>query len=485
MSFEDVKIQRGFATGPSPLVPELLRQDSKPLEPALQAVGQYIPRPNRIAVSRYFDPAFAALEMEKVWRKCWQGVGREEDIPEIGDYFVYDVGTLSYLIVRDGPASFRALQNSCLHRGTRFASFHGSVRSIRCPFHAWEWNLDGSLHNIPSHWDFPQVNAGNCRLPEARIGSWGGYLFINPDPQAGPLSDALGVLREHFRPIDAENRFTTVFARKKMRANWKVVLEAFLESYHVIETHPDVMGFNGDASTQYDIWDDGKSHISRLITPSAVPSPHLGEAASARDAAAMAMQVFAQPFGDNLSVPEIRSDKSGRADVAAFRRATLGPALGHDFSQASDAYMIDSIQYSMFPNFFPWMGEGLPLSYQFMPYGTDPNESVIEIRLTAPIPDSGARPPAAEVIEVDFDTPITAVTGFGMLGGVFAQDFSNLPNVQKGLKARAVADTHVELGRYQECRIQHFHDVLDQKLGLAQAGSVEGSELDPLRGHDS
>ena len=470
MGYEDVTIKRGFATRPSPLFDELVRRDSKPVEASIAAVGAYIPKPRPVAAGRYFDPAFAALEMDKVWKKCWQCVGRAEDIPEVGDFFAYECGDLSYIIVRDGPDSFRALENSCLHRGTKLVNGCGSVRSLRCPFHAWEWNLDGSLRNIPSRWDFPHVTDAGCRLPEARTGRWGGYLFINPDPAAGPLSDALGVLQEHFRPEDGEDRFTAVFVRKKMRANWKVVLEAFLEAYHVIETHPDVMGFNGDATTQYDIWDDGKAHISRLITPSAVPSPHLGDEASPRDAAAMAMRVFALPFGDAVALPEVRSDASGRADVAAFRRATLGPALGHDFSAASDSYMIDSIQYFMFPNFFPWLGEGLPLVYQFMPLGTNPDESVIEIRLTAPIGDDGTRPPAAEVIELDFDTPITSVAALGMLGGVFAQDFSNVPNVQKGLKARATAGTRVELGRYQECRIQHFHDVIDQKLGTFDKG---------------
>jgi phenylpropionate dioxygenase-like ring-hydroxylating dioxygenase large terminal subunit len=466
MGYEDIKIQKGFGTVPSPLVEELLARDAKPIEPALLATGNYQPQPKRIPVKRYFDRDFATLEMEKLWKKSWQVVGREEDIPQVGDRMTYDVGELSYVILRDGPDSFRALENTCLHRGTRLCDGHGSSPSIRCPFHAWEWNLDGSLKRVPSRWDFPQVTDESFRLPEARIDRWGGHLFINPDPEAGPLSEALGVLQTHFRPIDAADRYTIVFARKKMRGNWKTVMEAFLEAYHVIETHADLMGFTGDASTQYEIWDDGKAHVSRLITPAAVPSPHLGDDASGLAAAAALLDVFAAAMGNAFPVPALTSELAARAEVAAWRRSSMSAVFGHDFTDSSDSYMLDSNQYFMFPNFFPWMGEGTPLSYQFMPLGSDPNQCMMEIRLTAPIPDNGPRPPAAEPIDVDFDEPMSTIPAFGILARVFDQDFSNLPNVQRGLKSRRKNDSWVTFGRYQESRIQHFHEVLEKTLGL-------------------
>jgi phenylpropionate dioxygenase-like ring-hydroxylating dioxygenase large terminal subunit len=461
VDYSDIK--QGFATSVSPLVKDLLKEDSRPLESALRETGDFFVESKKIPFKRYFDPEFAKLEMEHVWKKCWQVVGREEDIPEIGDRKLYEVGELSYIIVRSGENEFRALQNACLHRGTRLCNGSSSAKSIKCPFHAWEWNLDGSLKNIPSRWDFPDVKDDDYRLPEAKIGRWGGFLLINPDPDAGPLEDALGVLPKHFSKRESEDRFTVVGFRKKLRANWKQAQEAFLEAYHVIEVHSNVMTYNGDTTTRYDTWDDGKSQVSRSITPAAVPSGHLGEEASRLRAAQEALKTFALPF-PGIDLPEIKSAETGRAEVAEWRRQVMSQALDVDFSRCSDSYMLDATQYFVFPNFWPWFGEGLPLTYQFTPYGSDPNECVMETRLTLPVPENGPRPPAAELIDMDFDTPCWSIPALGIMASVFDQDFSNLPLVQIGLRSARDPDAAVTLGRYQESRIQAFQDMIDRKI---------------------
>jgi phenylpropionate dioxygenase-like ring-hydroxylating dioxygenase large terminal subunit len=459
---------RGFASAVSPLASTLRESDTRTVEPALRSIGDYTPRSRRISLSRYFDPAFAALEKERLWQKVWQYACREEDIPEVGDRVPYTVADLSFVIVRSAPAEFRAFRNTCLHRGTRLCDGQGSGESLRCPFHAWEWNLDGSLRNIPSRWDFPQVAADDYRLPEVQVATWGGFVFINPDPAAPPLRQALGVLPAHFETCEPANRFTAFHIRKLVRANWKVTLEAFIESYHVIETHSDALGFNGDASTQYDIWDDGHSHISRLITPSGVPSPHLGDAASIESAANQTFQAFAMAM-PGAPVPKFdpRSPLPARAQVAQWRRQTMGAALSLDFSSRSDASMIDNIEYYMFPNFCPWYGEGLPLVYQFLPYGSDPNHSVMDVRLTAPLPGGGApRPPSAPIRQLGFDDAFGTVPELGLLAIIFDQDMSNLPRVQAGITSAVPERAFATLGRYQEQRIQHYHEVLERTLGL-------------------
>src|SRR5690349_11224890 len=152
MGVEDAKVQQGFATAAGPLMADLITGDPR-AEPALKEVGTFFAEPKKIKFSRYHTAEFAALEMEHVWKKSWQAVGREEDIPEVGDRKPYDVGMLSYIIIRSGPNEFRALQNACLHRGTRLCNNFMAGESIKCPFHAWEWNIDGSLKNVPSRWD--------------------------------------------------------------------------------------------------------------------------------------------------------------------------------------------------------------------------------------------------------------------------------------------------------------------------------------------
>ena len=311
-------IRRGFATAVSPLVDDLLAADTRAVSAGLAAKGDTEPTGEPILRSRYVDPGFAALEMRHIWMRCWQFACREEDIAEVGDRVAYDVGELSFLIVRTAADDFAAFYNTCLHRGTRLCQGKASAASIRCPFHGWNWTLDGALAHVPSHWDFPQVTAATHGLRRVSIGRWGGFIFINPDPSAPPLADALGVLPAHFAPASPERRFTALHVRKKIRANWKTVIEAFLEAYHVIETHRQALSFTGDASTQYEIWDDGCSHVSRLITPSAVPSPHFGDTASARGAAADALAAFA------TTVPPEMAPDPGPIPAWAGRKSPSG-----------------------------------------------------------------------------------------------------------------------------------------------------------------
>ncbi len=466
MAGDELKVVRGFSSKASPLPQDLLKADTREVPAGLLATGTYPSADKTIALNRYCSPEFAQLEKEKLWKKVWQFACREEDIPNVGDRIPYTVGDLSFMIVRSGPSSFRAFYNTCLHRGTRLCDGMSSGESVRCPFHAWEWNLDGSLKNIPSRWDFPKVDSEKYRLPDVKCETWGGFIFVNPDPDAAPLSKALGVLPEHFASFNPAERFTAFHIRKKVRANWKITMEAFLESYHVVETHTESLGFTGDASTQYDVWDDGASHISRLITPSAIPSPHLGDHASVADAVNQAFQAFALAM-PGVPVPQYdpASRLNGRAQVAEWRRQMMGAGLGRDFSNVSDATMIDSIQYYMFPNFCPWFGEGLPLVYQFLPHGDNPNESIMSVRLTVPVPGGGApRPPSAPIREIDFDERFDAVPEIGLLAIIFDQDMGNLPRVQAGLRGAEPGHAFATLGRYQEQRIRHFHDVLDRTL---------------------
>lgn len=472
MKNTDCPLIKGHASKASPLVADLLDSDSHELPLALKSVGNHEPVTRLISMRRYHDPAIAALEKELLWNKTWQFACREEDIPQIGDRVPYDVGDMSFFIIRSGENEFRAFYNTCLHRGTRLCNGQGGGEHIRCPFHAWEWNVDGSLHNVPSDWDFPHVKTrvDKYALPQAKVATWGGFIFINPDLDAPPLEPALGVLPEHFRSWEPEKHFTFAHISKRINANWKLALEAFMEAYHVIETHADAMPFTGDASTQYDIWDDGVGHISRLITPLGVPSPHLGDEASREAAIQGVAMVMAMAAGPDVEPPTVDSVELGRSQIAEWRRQTMGAALGRDFSGLADAELVDTVQYFMFPNFFPWYGEGLPLVYQFLPLGDDPNWCVMNIRLLAPVPGGGVpQPPSASIVELGPDDDFTSnVPQIGVLGHIFDQDMANLPFVQKGVKSTSPRHPYITLGRYQEARIAHFHEVLGKVLGLAE-----------------
>ena len=149
---------------------------------------------------------------------------RAKRLVDGGDYYVYDIGDLSVLVIRDRDHRIRAFVNSCPHRGMQFfdSGTQGKGRQfLRCPFHGMSWNLDGSLRESPCRWDFPHVRDDSFGLDELPCDTWGGFVFINPDPAAGPLLDYLEVLPEHFRTTPLENRYVALHMEKVLPGNWK------------------------------------------------------------------------------------------------------------------------------------------------------------------------------------------------------------------------------------------------------------------------
>ena len=171
----DPRIARGRSPGPS--WQELLAEDSRPV-PAFLAEDHYRPLGSEpIPVARYTSEAFAALERERLWPHVWQFAAREEDLPEAGDFAVFDNAGRSWLIVRQPDGAVRAFHNVCLHRGRKLKTQDGWAGELQCPFHGFSWNTDGSLKTIPCAWDFPDLSRADMQLPEAEVGRWGGIYF--------------------------------------------------------------------------------------------------------------------------------------------------------------------------------------------------------------------------------------------------------------------------------------------------------------------
>jgi phenylpropionate dioxygenase-like ring-hydroxylating dioxygenase large terminal subunit len=458
------KIQ-GVASKVSPLVPDLLAQDPSSNE-ALSADGNYMPEGVNIDVSRYISEDFAELEKEKIWKKSWQYAARVEDIPKVGDRTEYTVSGLSCFIVRGDDDEIRAYLNSCPHRGTKLCVGFASSDEVVCPFHGWKWNLDGKIKGIPSEWDFQNYDKDDVGLIEIKCEVWQGYIFINFDDNAKPLDKSLGVLKSHFATMPERNQVTIVRIKKVIKANWKVAMEAFLESYHTVETHPQLLTTLADASTKYDVWDDGDSSVSRLYSPIGVPSPHLGDDVDLGECAKEYAKGMEMPGMEHLNfIFKNHSEVAPRNQLAEWRRSIFKEALGVNLDGVADAALLDAIQYWMFPNFCPWYGEGIPIAYQFLPVKGKTNECVMEVRLLAPLPDGEPLPDVpAQIDYLDAsDSFAEKATGFGGLAMVFDQDMINIPVIQEGLEnAYHLNKSKVRLADYQEQRIAHFHEVLDR-----------------------
>ncbi len=454
------EFQRGLGTDISPTWRDLAKADSKPVPGFLTQENAPNLGTAKIPVDRYTSYDFHRQEVEKIWKRTWQVVCREDEIANVGDHFVYNVADMSFLVVRSAANEFKAFWNVCLHRGRRLVDESGcGAESFRCGYHAWTWDIKGKLAWFPGAWDFPDVDAEKYSLREVQVGTWGGFVFINPDMNGISLAEHVGSMDKHFQNWPLDKRFSLWHIQKKINANWKVTMEAFLESYHVVQTHPQALSSVAEHGTQYDIWDDGEAHYSRTITPTGIPSKH-AKNGTALGAIADVWALLNALRADVANT--LPSDIHDRATISEWRRKTMKEMTGADYSKLSDAEMLDSVQYFLFPNFCPWYGEGLPLSYQFRPDADSPDTCLFDIWMLIRSPDSGAAPPAPKTIKLGPDDRFEP--HIGAMGKIFDQDDENMPFVQIGLKTWPGDPEGLTMARYQESRIRHYHQILMKKL---------------------
>jgi len=459
------KPESGSVVVDVPTLESILDADNQERAAPLRKRGDYQPEPRLITYDRYTDPKYVPLEVEHIWNKQWQVACREEDIPNVGDRVSYDVVNNSFMVVRTSPTEIKAFYNSCRHRARKLCSgptkSHG--KDIRCPFHGWVYDLDGKLEWIPLAQEFPHVDAQHNSLVPVKVATWGGNVFINPDPNAAPLEESLGILVDHYKNYPIEERYTAMRILIKVRCNWKAAQEAFMEGYHVVETHADGMPMFGSAATQVDVWSAGKGFVSRLCTPGMTTDVYIADRVTPREGLMLychAQELPLPPEGRGLTPVD------ARRYAAEAKRATLEAQTGRDFSREPVSYFIDMAKYFMFPNHHPWWGEGLPWWYNFTPIGDNPDHSMMEIRVLLPIPADGQRPPVPEPIELDFDEKGADRPELGAMGHIIDQDLANMLAVQQGFKAAAPGTAYMTLANNHEAKIRHFHEVYDRLLGL-------------------
>jgi nitrite reductase/ring-hydroxylating ferredoxin subunit len=453
------KLRAGEARCPAASVQEIIRGDAKKAPPVLTHEHYRYLGSEDIGFERYYSRDFFDREIERIWKRTWQWVCREEHIPEPGDYYVYEVADLSILVVRNAAGGIKAFWNSCLHRGTKLRASEGvgSATELRCPYHGWTWGLDGALKRVPCPWDFPHVKARDFALPEVHVATWGGFVFINMDAKPMPLDEYLGVLPEHFAQWGMNERYVELHMTKELPCNWKTAQEAFLESYHVLETHPQLMYGVGDANVQYDTYGD---HVSRFYAALGVNSPHLEHPLSEEQLLERMLVGDRSVLGDDLA---LKPGETARIVMARYLRKVLGQKYHTDLARFSDSEMIDTIEYHLFPNMVLFPGLSLPMVYRFRPIGLDPERTLFEILFLRPLPDHGDTPAPAEPVHVTEHDSYGSVPGMDpAFGAVYDQDTNNLRAQQQGFHtSRKGAQT---LGNYQEVRIRHFQQTVDQYL---------------------
>ena len=441
------------ARSPGRSYPEILAGDDVAPSATLlvESAGDFGNEP--IAIERYTSRRFHDLEKQHVWAKAWQFACREEDIPEVGDTSLYEICDWSFLIVRSAPDEIRGYWNVCRHRGRQLVSAPERVDTLRCPFHGFSWALDGRLAHLPSAWDFPDADRDELRLASVRVERWGGFVFLNPDLDAAPLHDHLGIVVTDFERWRFPERYTEVHVAKRYRANWKVVQEAFMESFHVAATHPQQLVRLGDTNSQHDCF----GQVNRSMHPSGTPSPLLTWTPTEQEMLDSLLDVRL----DETTPITLPAGTTLRSFAAQLSRDSLRPAVTDDeVAELSDAELVDAILYWVFPNFHPWASYQR-LVYRFRPDGDSHDASIMEVFVLSPF--VGDRPAPAPCQWLGFDDPWTDASSLGITGRILDQDSINIPKVQIGL--RSAPFDGLALSTYQESRIRHFHHLLDEWIG--------------------
>jgi phenylpropionate dioxygenase-like ring-hydroxylating dioxygenase large terminal subunit len=471
---------------PSESYEDILEQDTRPVPDHLRQGPVVELGDEGTPVSDYFDPVHFAKEVRHVWLKVWQWACREEDIPEAGDFFVYENVGKSIFVVRQTDGGIKAFYNSCLHRGRRLVDERGSKSEFRCKYHGMAWTCAGRFKGNPIGWDFPQFAKSSMNLPEVKVDTWGGFVFINFDLRSAPLAQSIGPLADDFARYDFASRYKAVHVSKVVPCNWKVMAEAFMESHHTLATHPQIAAFLGDVNSQYDVLSDS---VSRQFTATGVLSPMLAERGLGEMDVLKALAAYSDAGPKNAgdgagntpaktettaraapSAPTSLADgQRARAYLADVTRQSLGAEDGWDYSSVSDAEMVDALLYNLFPHQSFWAGYAPNLVYRWRPNGLDPESSIMDVVILKRTPKSGVRPKPALEHRLSVDQSWDEAIELGALLSIFEQDMGNMPAVQAGLHTSGTGVVH--FGLYSEMRIRQLHHRIRQMIAQGEAQS--------------
>ena len=441
----------------------------------LVQTAEELTEPVTIGAEAYISEEYARQERDKLWRKVWLQAGRVEEIPEVGNYLTYDILDDSFVVVRTAPDKISAYYNVCPHRGRRLVDTPKGARNacgkkklFVCGFHGFRYNLDGECVHVLQKEDWNgALTPQRTHLGEVKADTWGGWVWINMDPNCERLRDYLEPAASILDPFELQNMRYRWRRWLVFDCNWKVAMEAFDETYHVPATHPEFTkfgDFRGWARTQgkhsnigYDAPKDLDENQAKLRL--GIGDPRLSTAE---------MQVYtwehvktnttqtlvdaAVRLADEL--PEgTPADKvlkhwldSARRDDAA--RGVIWPTIDPQHVGSSGT------AWQIFPNFQIGHALNNALCYSARPFGYDPNKCIFEA-VTYELYPKGKEPKTEWLY-----TPVDDEAWLSVL----PQDFSNMAAVQQGMKSAGFRGTLPN--PYRERSVANLHRNLAQYMGI-------------------
>ncbi|WP_340589140.1 aromatic ring-hydroxylating dioxygenase subunit alpha [Erythrobacter alti] len=432
---------------------------------------QDLENPVVIPPEAYISRDYAEAEQDRLFRKVWLQAGRLEDLREVGDFITYNIGPDSVIIVKSGEGELSAYHNVCPHRGRRLVdtpegkrNARGTRKNFICGYHGWTFGLDGENTYIEHEEDWQgSLCAGRADLGKVHVDTWGGWIWINLDPDCKPLREYLGVIPEMLDPYQLENMRPRWRKWIIFDCNWKVAMEAFAETYHVSSTHPEFNAFG-----QFRGWarnhglhtnigyeapkgmeeDSGKMRVGSGADPrltTAEMQNFTWENANTNTTAKL-VEVANRlkdelPEGTPAAEVSAHWIKTAREEDAA--RGVNWPNVAPEHTaKAGTAWQV-------FPNFQIGQAVQNMLCYHARPFGNDPDKCYFEAAVYELYPEGEAPETEWEYTKPHEWPP------------VLQQDFANMAAVQQGMKnagfrgaqvnpymERAVASLHLNLSRY-------------------------------------
>jgi phenylpropionate dioxygenase-like ring-hydroxylating dioxygenase large terminal subunit len=402
---------------------------------------------DRIPKERYRDPDFFALEAERLWPRVWQMACRLEQIPSPGDFAEYSILDDSVIVVRGDDGEVRAFQNACRHRGVRLVEGDGTTNSgFTCPFHGWCYALDGHNTFVPRGSTFNEHNLvpADLDLVPVRCETWGGCAWVNLDGRARPLRESIEPFATVMDAWHLDGMRAEWWYAFRLPVNWKLAEEAFMEQYHVIETHPQlrIPGRYPPKDGSFDParFLESELHYLRVMNEGMSGMVHTTDVAVAER---LAQQVELPP--DPILARQTWERAFSDAVVAWHR--SRGSAMP-DLNELDSSGMNEPMGYC-FPHFFVLPMYSSASSYRFRPLA--PEETLMEIWSLTRYPQ-GEEPGRLPVPEPwAHDDP--------RVPPIPVQDFSNLPRQQRGLRSRGFE--YMRLSEKIEGHISNYHRLID------------------------
>jgi Rieske 2Fe-2S family protein len=442
----------------------------------LDVPAQWRLSPAFVPRGRYIDREFLELELERLFPRTWLNACRADEVESVGQYVDFEIGGESIVVVRT-EEGLRAYFNACRHRGTRLVHGQGRIGEFRCPFHAWRWNLDGSLKYQADAPNFDSRPADELCLPECRVDTWGGWVFINMDGRAEPLVDFLAPIPERLDGFKLEDMRIAWYKSVILPANWKTSLDAFIESWHVPGTHPQLLRpdkrptpptiaeseqygstfnelfrYHSRHADLFRYGPDGDANKLRAaygVNPDAV---YTNVEYSLRELGALYLKTDLSA-AEELRTVEGADGPSGNAIYQELRRKHAR-AAGIDYPDVTADQMRNAMyDWHVFPNTVFLIDMGCCLTYRARPNGHDPDSCIFDVQ-GLELPPAVGLPTAAPQFFADWHE--------GNMGEILSQDFSNMSEVTAGLHSRHY-DGH-RLNTQQEMSIWNYHRAMNEFL---------------------